>query len=76
MERVMSVYQVEEYYVYLKFKVEPVDKLQQEIENYLSREYLDDFELTSEGLTVDSFDAESEAEEFEANFINHFTYLF
>jgi len=72
----MSVHQVEEYYSYLEFKVELADKLKNEIEDYLSRNYLDDFALTSKHVHVDSFYEESDAEEFETNFIERFNYLF
>lgn len=72
----MSVYQVEEYYVYLKFKVETSKDEQEEILACLEDLNFHDFELNELGLTVDEFSDEYEAEEFESNFKGEFAQLF
>ena len=59
----MSVFQVEEYYVFIKIDSEQLnDKLRKKIEAYLSDNFLDDFEFQEHDLVIDGIDSESSAE--------------
>ena len=72
----MSVLQVEEYYVFLKFKVEADKETKDKIRSYLYNDNINASNLTDVSMTVDSFEEEWEAEEFEARFTHDFEYLF
>ena len=72
----MSVLQVEEYYVFLKFKTEADKETKDKIRGYLYNDNINAASLTDVSMTVDSFEEEWEAEEFEARCTHDFEYLF
>ena len=71
----MSVYQVEEYYVWIPLKGHLEVSERQDIKLDLSREGLDDYSLSNDDLTVDGFDSESDAEAFNETFTEKFSNL-
>ena len=72
----MSVYDKEiEYYVFIQFKEKLTDEQREKIKVYLVEHFLEADGLSSEDLHVDFDSDESEAEEFNDNFINEFSNL-
>ncbi len=59
----MSVFQVEEFYIYITIgTVKLTDKLKGKIEAYMKENGLDDFEWQDGSLCIDNIDSESHAE--------------
>ena len=61
----MSVYQVEQYYIYMSTN-EATNTQLNEINLYLESECIDDFEHQDGNLVVDGFESESDADNCEA----------
>jgi len=71
----MSVYQVEEYYVFIQFKEKLSDDQQEAIKDYLSYEDLDSDDLTREDLHVFFCQNDMEAAIFNEAFTKKFSNL-
>jgi hypothetical protein len=71
----MSVYQTEEYYVFIQFKEKLSDDQKEAIKDYLSYEELDYNGLTDDDLNIDFCQEAMEAEIFSDKFTEKFSNL-
>jgi len=71
----MSVYQVEEYYVFIQFKEKLSKKQRVEVLDFLDFKEVDNENLSDEGITVHDFFDEVEADEFYIQFRSKFSNL-
>lgn len=59
----MSVYQVEEYYVYVSLTAEQKLAHSDDIQAFIDDYGFESYEISDDGVTIDGFDTESAAEE-------------
>lgn len=65
----MSVYQVEEYYVYVAVVGGLTKSGMVEVENFIKLKFHDSFEVTPNSVLVEDFDVERDAEDFECELL-------
>lgn len=72
----MSVYQTQDYYVYVSFKEKLTVDQEAEVRGFLSSQQLrQGFDLRAGWAQIDNFDSENEAEDLNYNFRRKFSNL-